>query len=162
MSVLVTGGAGYIGSHMVLELADAGESVVVIDNLSTGFKWAVAPQAELVVGDVGDDDLVRAVIRKRKVDAIIHFAGSIVVPESVADPLGYYLNNTVKSRALIESAVKTGVKHFIFSSTAAVYGNPQENPVSSTKAAYRFFATDRVEEADTLSGHSPRPANRPV
>lgn len=132
MSVLVTGGAGYIGSHMVLELVDAGESVIVVDNLSTGFKWAVAPQAELVVGDVGDDDLVRTVIRKRKVDAIIHFAGSIVVPESVADPLGYYLNNTVKSRALIESAVRTGVKHFIFSSTAAVYGNPEENPVSET------------------------------
>lgn len=132
MTVLVTGGAGYIGSHMVLELVDAGESVVVIDNLTTGFKWAVAPQAELVVGDVGDDDLVRAVISKRKIDAIIHFAGSIVVPDSVSDPLGYYLNNTVKSRALIESAVKTGVKNFIFSSTAAVYGNPQENPVSET------------------------------
>ena len=130
MSVLVTGGAGYIGSHMVLELVDAGERVVVVDNLSTGFKWAVAPQAELVVGDVGDDDLVRAVIRRHNVSAIIHFAGSIVVPESVSDPLGYYLNNTVKSRALIESAVKTGVKHFIFSSTAAVYGNPTENPVS--------------------------------
>jgi UDP-glucose 4-epimerase len=130
MSVLVTGGAGYIGSHMVLELVDAGERVVVVDNLSTGFKWAVAPQAELVVGDVGDDDLVRAVIRRHNVSAIIHFAGSIVVPESVSDPLGYYLNNTVKSRALIESAVKTGVNHFIFSSTAAVYGNPTENPVS--------------------------------
>ena len=130
MSVLVTGGAGYIGSHMVLELVDAGERVVVVENLSTGFKWAVAPQAELVVGDFGDDDLVRAVIRRHNVSAIIHFAGSIVVPESVSDPLGYYLNNTVKSRALIESAVKTGVKHFIFSSTAAVYGNPTENPVS--------------------------------
>lgn len=130
MAVLVTGGAGYIGSHMVLELVDAGEEVVVIDNLSTGFEWAVAKPARLVVGDVGDDDLVRAVIRKHNVASIIHFAGSIVVPESVVDPLGYYLNNTVKSRALIESAVKTGVKHFIFSSTAAVYGNPQENPVS--------------------------------
>lgn len=132
MSVLVTGGAGYIGSHMVLELVDAGEDVVVIDNLSTGFAWAVAKPAQLVVGDVGDDDLVRAVIRKHKVSSIIHFAGSIVVPESVADPLGYYLNNTVKSRSLIESAVKTGVKQFIFSSTAAVYGNPLENPVSET------------------------------
>jgi len=130
MSVLVTGGAGYIGSHMVLELLDAGEDVVVIDNLSTGFTWAVAKPAQLVVGDVADDDLVRAVIRKHNVSGIIHFAGSIVVPESVADPLGYYLNNTVKSRSLIESAVKTGVKNFIFSSTAAVYGNPQENPVS--------------------------------
>ena len=130
MSVLVTGGAGYIGSHMVLELVDAGEEVVVLDNLSTGFAWAVAPEATLVIGDVGDEDLVKTVIRKHKVDAIIHFAGSIVVPESVADPLGYYLNNTVNSRALIAAAVATGVKTFIFSSTAAVYGNPKENPVS--------------------------------
>ena len=130
MSVLVTGGAGYIGSHMVLELLDAGEKVVVIDNLTTGFRWAVDPRATLVVGDVADDDLVRTVIRKHNVGAIIHFAGSIVVPESVADPLGYYHNNTAKSRSLMATAVATGVKHFIFSSTAAVYGNPKENPVS--------------------------------
>jgi UDP-glucose 4-epimerase len=130
MTVLVTGGAGYIGSHMVLELLDAGEKVVVIDNLSTGFRWAVPAGATLVVGDIGDQDLVRTVIKKHAVSAIIHFAGSIVVPESVADPLGYYHNNTVKSRALMEVAVATGVKHFIFSSTAAVYGNPKENPVS--------------------------------
>jgi UDP-glucose 4-epimerase len=130
MSVLVTGGAGYIGSHMVIELCDAGESVVVIDNLSTGFRWAVDRRAKLVVGDVADSALVADVIRTHDVDAIIHFAGSIVVPDSVADPLGYYLNNTVKSRALIAAAVETGVKHFIFSSTAAVYGNPAVNPVS--------------------------------
>ena len=130
MSVLVTGGAGYIGSHMVLELVDAGERVVVIDNLSTGFRWAVAPCATLVVGDVGNADLVKETIRKHAVTAIIHFAGSIVVPDSVADPLGYYLNNTVNSRGLIAAAVETGVKNFIFSSTAAVYGNPKENPVS--------------------------------
>ena len=130
MSVLVTGGAGYIGSHMVLELLDAGEKVVVIDNLSTGFRWAVAPGATLVVGDIADSDLVKAVIKAHGVKAIIHFAGSIVVPESVADPLGYYLNNTVKSRGLMAVAVETGVKQFIFSSTAAVYGNPTENPVS--------------------------------
>ena len=130
MSVLVTGGAGYIGSHMVLELVDAGERVVVIDNLSTGFRWAVAPCATLVVGDVGNADLVKETIRKHAVTAIIHFAGSIVVPDSVADPLGYYLNNTVNSRELIAAAVETGVKNFIFSSTAAVYGNPKENPVS--------------------------------
>ena len=130
MSVLVTGGAGYIGSHMIVELLDAGEPVVVLDDLSTGFSWAVAPAAKLIVGDVGDHDLVKAIIRRHKVDAIIHFAGSIVVPESVADPLGYYLNNTVKSRALIQAAVETGLRHFIFSSTAAVYGNPAENPVS--------------------------------
>jgi len=132
MAVLVTGGAGFIGSHMVLALLDAGERVVVLDNLSTGFRWAVPSAATLVVGDVGDQDLVRTVIRKYGVKAIVHFAGSIVVPESVADPLGYYNNNTVKSRALMEAAVATGVKHFIFSSTAAVYGNPVENPVSET------------------------------
>ena len=98
MSVLVTGGAGYIGSHMVLELLDAGEAVVVLDNLSTGFGWAVGAGATLVVGDIGDTELVEQVIRANGVTAIIHFAGSIVVPESVSDPLGYYLNNTVKSR----------------------------------------------------------------
>lgn len=130
MTVLVTGGAGYIGSHMVWELLDHGEDVVVVDRLSTGFDWAVAGGAELVIGDIGDQKLVEQVIKRRSVDAIIHFAGSIVVPESVADPLGYYLNNTVKSRALIESAVRTGVKNFIFSSTAAVYGTPEESPVS--------------------------------
>ncbi|MGQ0673013.1 MAG: UDP-glucose 4-epimerase GalE [Hyphomicrobium sp.] len=129
MTVLVTGGAGYIGSHMVLELLDAGKRVVVLDNLSTGFRWAVPPQATLVVGDVGDSDLARTVVRKYGITAIIHFAGSIVVPESVADPLGYYHNNTVKSRSLIEVAVETGVKRFIFSSTAAVYGNPASVPV---------------------------------
>lgn len=134
MSVLVTGGAGYIGSHMVLELCDAGERVVVIDNLSTGFRWAVAPAAKLVVGDAGDMDLVKATIKAHDVTAIIHFAGSIVVPDSVADPLGYYENNTVKSRNLMAAAVACGVPHFIFSSTAAVYGNPKENPVSETAA----------------------------
>ena len=132
MSVLVTGGAGYIGSHMVLELVDAGENVVVIDNLSTGFRWAVAPAATLVVGDIADTDLVKKTIQANGVTAIIHFAGSIVVPESVADPLYYYSNNTAKSRGLIQCAVETGVKQFIFSSTAAVYGNPQENPVTET------------------------------
>lgn len=134
MSVLVTGGAGYIGSHMVLELLDAGEKVVVIDNLSTGYRWAVAPGAKLVVADIADTGVVRETIRDHGVTAIIHFAGSIVVPESVADPLGYYLNNTVKSRGLIAAAVETGVKNFIFSSTAAVYGNPKENPVTETAA----------------------------
>ncbi|RWI88960.1 UDP-glucose 4-epimerase GalE [Mesorhizobium sp.] len=129
MTVLVTGGAGYIGSHMVWELLDAGESVVVLDRLSTGFEWAVAPEAKLVVGDVADRDLVGRIIRENKVDAIIHFAGSIVVPESVADPLGYYENNTCKTRALIETAVREGVPHFIFSSTAAVYGGAGLEPV---------------------------------
>ena len=129
MTVLVTGGAGYIGSHMVYTLLDAGERVVVLDNLTTGFDWAVAPGVQLVVGDVGDQALVAQTIAEHGIDAIIHFAGSIVVPESVVDPLGYYRNNTVNSRALIECAVKGGVRNFIFSSTAAVYGNPARVPV---------------------------------
>jgi UDP-glucose 4-epimerase len=129
MTVMVTGGAGYIGSHMVLALLDAGEDVVVVDNLSTGFSWVLPPEVPLVVGDMGDQDLVGKAIREHGVEAIAHFAAKIVVPESVADPLGYYLNNTVKSRALIEAAVKNGVNHFIFSSTAAVYGEPATIPV---------------------------------
>lgn len=159
MSILVTGGAGYIGSHMVLELLDAGEKVVVIDNLSTGFRWAVAAGATLVVGDIADTELVKATLRKHGVTAIIHFAGSIVVPESVADPLGYYLNNTVKSRALIAAAVETGVKNFIFSSTAAVYGNPKENPVaeSATPAPMSPYGMSKLMTefmlADTAAAH---------
>lgn len=130
MAVLVTGGAGYIGSHMVWALLDQGEEVVVLDRLSTGFDWAVAGAATLVVGDIADQNLIRETIRKHEVDAIIHFAGSIIVPESVADPLGYYLNNTAKSRDLIEVAIRSGVKNFIFSSTAAVYGSPETFPVT--------------------------------
>ena len=129
MTVLVTGGAGYIGSHMVHALLDAGERVVVLDNLSTGFDWAVAAAAPLVVGGSGDQTLVGSIIRDHDVDAVIHFAASVVVPDSVRDPLGYYRNNTVNSRALIECAIEHGVRHFIFSSTAAVYGNPVEIPV---------------------------------
>ena len=132
MSILVTGGCGYIGSHMVYELTDAGHEVVVLDNLSTGFKWALPLQAKLVVGDIGDIELAQSVIARHGVTAIIHFAGSVVVPDSVADPLGYYLNNTVRSRALMEAAVKSGVKQFIFSSTAAVYGMAKEMPVRET------------------------------
>jgi len=130
MSVLVTGGAGYIGSHMVLQLLDAGEDVVVLDNLSTGFRWAVPDAAKLVVGDIADQALVSKTVRANAVDSIIHFAGSIVVPDSVSDPLGYYDNNTVKTRSLIESAVELKVPNFIFSSTAAVYGMPDVNPVT--------------------------------
>jgi UDP-glucose 4-epimerase len=129
MTVLVTGGAGYIGSHMVHALVDAGERVVVLDNLTTGFDWALAPGASLVVGDAGDQARVAALIAEHGVDAVIHFAASIVVPDSVRDPLGYYRNNTANSRALIETAIKEGVRHFIFSSTAAVYGNPARVPV---------------------------------
>jgi UDP-glucose 4-epimerase len=132
MWVLVRGGAGYIGSHMVLALADAGETAVVIDNLTTGYWWAVAPEAKLVEGDIGDEVLLARLMAEYKFDAVVHFAGSIVVPDSVADPLGYYLNNTVKSRSLIECAVKAGIPRFIFSSTAAVYGNPGGQPVFET------------------------------
>jgi UDP-glucose 4-epimerase len=128
-TVLVTGGAGYIGSHAVLALLDAGWKVVVVDNLVTGFDWAVDPRASLVVANIADDDKVRATIREHGVIAIMHFAGSVVVPESVTDPLKYYRNNTAASRALIESAVAEGVKHFIFSSTAATYGIPERVPV---------------------------------
>jgi UDP-glucose 4-epimerase len=134
MTILVTGGAGYIGSHMVHALLDAGESVVVLDNLSTGFDWAVPKEAPLVVGESGDQSLVASLIARHGVDAIIHFAASIVVPDSVADPLGYYRNNTVNSRALIETAIKSGVRQFIFSSTAAVYGNPARIPAGEDDA----------------------------
>src|SRR5271170_1948401 len=130
MTILVTGGAGYIGSHMVLALVEAGERVVVLDDLTTGFAWAVAKGVPLVVGDTGDQPLVSRLIAEHGVTEIIHFAASIVVPDSVRDPLGYYRNNTANSRALIECAANNGVRHFIFSSTAAVYGNPAEIPVS--------------------------------
>jgi UDP-glucose 4-epimerase len=130
MSTLVTGGAGYIGSHMVHELVDAGERVVVLDNLSTGFDWAVAKAAPLIVGDSGDQNLVGQIIREHSIDSIIHFAASAIVPDSVKDPLGYYKNNTVNSRALIETADNVGVRQFIFSSTCAVYGNPTQVPVT--------------------------------
>ncbi|MCP1559152.1 UNVERIFIED_ORG: UDP-glucose 4-epimerase [Methylobacterium sp. SuP10 SLI 274] len=133
MAVLVTGGAGYIGSHMVLALVDAGhEEVVVLDDLSTGYDWVLPPEVRLVVGDVADQALVTETILRHQIDTVAHFAAKIVVPESVADPLGYYLANTVKTRALIETAVRTNVKHFIFSSTAAVYGEPEIVPVPET------------------------------
>jgi UDP-glucose 4-epimerase len=125
MAVLVTGGGGYIGSHMVWALLDAGEQVVVIDRLSTGFRWAIAPEARFYEGDIADTVLMRRIFSENEIDSIIHFAGSIVVPESVADPLGYYENNTVKSRSLIASAVEAGIPYFVFSSTAAVYGTPE-------------------------------------
>ena len=130
MTILVTGGAGYIGSHMVHALIDAHERVVVLDNLSTGFRAALPKAAPLIVGDVGDPEVLAALFDTHEVEAIVHFAGSIVVPDSVRDPLLYYRNNTVASRTLLDAAVEEGVKLFIFSSTAAVYGNPERIPVS--------------------------------
>ena len=132
MAVLVTGGAGYIGSHMVLNLTDAVEQDVVLDNLVTGIDWAIDGRAIHEPGNAGDIELVRALIDKYGISEIVHFAGSIVVPESVIDPLKYYGNNTATSRNLIEAAVKGGVKHFIFSSTAAVYGMTGLAPVVET------------------------------
>jgi UDP-glucose 4-epimerase len=129
-TILVTGGAGYIGSHAVLALLDAGWDVVVVDNLTTGFDWAVDSRATLLIGNIDDDALVRGAMIEHGVTGVMHFAGSIVVPESVVDPLKYYRNNTVASRSLIESAVACGVKHFIFSSTAALYGMAEHSPVA--------------------------------
>ncbi|RIK99825.1 MAG: UDP-glucose 4-epimerase GalE [Proteobacteria bacterium] len=129
MAILVTGGAGYIGSHTVLALHEAGEAVVVLDNLATGFAAFVPEGVPLVTGDVADEALVERTIDTHGIDAIIHFAGSVVVPDSLADPLGYYRNNTMAARNLIAVAVRRGIDRFIFSSTAAVYGNPEHMPV---------------------------------
>jgi UDP-glucose 4-epimerase len=122
-SILVTGGAGYIGSHVVQQLVERGERVVVLDNLSTGFRDAVR-DAELVVGDVGDSDVVRRTIAANGVDTVMHFAAHTVVPESVSNPLKYYGNNTCATRSLLASCIASGIAHFVFSSTAAVYGMP--------------------------------------
>ncbi len=130
MSVLVTGGAGYIGSHMVHALIDRGEHPVVIDNLCTGVRGLVAEGATFVEGDVADQKAMQALIQDLAVDAVIHFAGSVVVPESVENPLFYYANNTAASRTLIHACVAEGVQNFVFSSTAAVYGTPETMPVS--------------------------------
>ncbi len=134
MTILVTGGAGYIGSHMVHELVDAGEPAVVLDNLSTGFRFLIPSTVPFVAGSTGDRELVAKTIQRYGVDAIIHFAASIVVPDSVRDPLGYYRNNTMNTCALLEAAAETGVKRIIFSSTAAVYGNPTDVPVREDAA----------------------------
>jgi len=159
VTVLVTGGAGYIGSHMVHALVDAGRRVVVLDDLSTGFRWALPRQARLIVGDIGDQMLVEKLIAEHEVTAILHFAGSIVVPESIRDPLGYYLNNTVKTRAVLAAAVTAGVGRFVFSSTAAVYGTPAVCPVTEdapTLPLNPYGASKLMSErmlADTAAAH---------
>ncbi|SFM50474.1 UDP-galactose 4-epimerase [Ectothiorhodospira mobilis] len=123
--ILVTGGAGYIGAHVALMLAEAGERVVVLDDLSTGFAAAVH-QGELIIGDVADSRLVRGLLQAHDVDTVMHFAARTVVPESVSDPLGYYHNNTCGTRSLLQCCAQAGVKHLVFSSTAAVYGIPED------------------------------------
>jgi UDP-glucose 4-epimerase len=133
MTTLVTGGAGYIGSHTIYALLERGDKVVVLDNLSTGVKAQVGSSAAFVQGDVADGALVKKTIADHGVDSVIHFAGSIVVPDSVADPLGYYENNVVKSRALIASCVEADVKHFLFSSTATVYAEDARQPLAETE-----------------------------
>ena len=134
MTILVTGGAGYIGSHMVHELVDAGEPAVVLDNLSTGFRFLLPNSVPFVSGSTGDRDLVGQTIERYGVTAIIHFAASIVVPDSVSDPLGYYRNNTMNTCTLLDAAIKSGVRQIIFSSTAAVYGNAEHTPVREDAA----------------------------
>ena len=129
LPVLVTGGAGYIGSHAVLALTDAGWPVTVIDNLTTGFRWAVPEDVPFYQGDIADPALLAKICSEQGIRAVMHFAGSIIVPESVENPLKYYENNTAKSRALIAAAVAAGVPHMIFSSTAATYGIPAVSPV---------------------------------
>jgi len=159
MTVLVTGGAGYIGSHMVHALADAGESVVVIDNLSTGFSAFVPEGVPLFIGDAADENLVEGVIAAHGIESIIHFAGSVVVPESMRDPLAYYRNNTMTTRSLLNVAVKCGVNRFIFSSTAAVYGNPDQVPVpehAPTRPLSPYGTSKLMTEImlhDTASAH---------
>lgn len=129
MTVLITGGAGYIGSHMVRCLLDAGETPLVVDNLVTGFDWLVPEGVPFIQADVGDVARMEQILKEHAVEAVIHFAGSVVLPESVSNPLKYYRNNTAVSRNVIEACVNAGVDKFIFSSTAAVYGDPDEVPV---------------------------------
>ena len=159
MSVLVTGGAGYIGSHTVQALVEAGESVVVIDNLSTGFSQFLPQGVPLFIGDAGDEDLVEGVISAHRVESVIHFAGSVVVPESMRDPLAYYRNNTMTTRSLLNATVRSGVGRFIFSSTAAVYGNPDQVPVpesAPTRPLSPYGSSKLMAEImlhDTASAH---------
>src|SRR5271169_2036152 len=153
MTVLVTGGAGYIGSHMVYDLADAGERVVVLDNLSTGFDWAIRKGVPLVVGDTGDQNLVGQILREHEVQSIIHFAASAVVPDSVKDPLGYYKNNTVNSRALIETAVKNGVSSSSFRQQVPVTEEALAAPISPYGSS-KLMTEIMLRDAGTAHGLS--------
>jgi UDP-glucose 4-epimerase len=160
MAILITGGAGYIGSHMVYGLADRGEQPVVIDDFSSGFEWAIPSGVSVFVGDVGDHRRVASLIAKYGISEIIHFAASVVVPESVAEPLRYYRNNTANSRSLFEIAIRSGVRRFILSSTAAVYGNPPANPVTeetpiapiSPYGSSKFMAETMLRDAARAHG----------
>lgn len=157
--VLVTGGAGYIGSHAVLALVDAGWPVAVIDNLSTGFTFAIPDGVPLYEGDIEDGALLARIFAEQGTQAIMHFAGSIIVPESVENPLKYYHNNTGKSRALVSAAVAAEVPHFIFSSTAATYGMPETSPITEDipKAPINPYGTSKLMTeqmlADTAAAH---------
>lgn len=159
LPVLVTGGAGYIGSHAVLALADAGWPVVVIDNLTTGFRSAVPEGVPFHEGDIEDSALMGRIFAEHGIRAVMHFAGSVVVPESVVDPLKYYHNNTAKSRTLIAAAVAAGLPHFIFSSTAATYGLPEVSPVTedSPRAPINPYGMSKLMTeamlADTARAH---------
>ena len=158
-SILITGGAGYIGSHVVRMLTDSGRPVVVLDNLSTGFADAVLG-AELIVGNTGDPALVDEILNKHSVDTVMHFAAHTIVPESVSNPLKYYGNNTCSTRSLLECCARAGVKHFVFSSTAAVYGIPDDsycsedspldpiNPYGSSKLMSEMMLRDLAAASD--------------
>src|SRR5512138_2736284 len=145
MSILVTGGAGYIGSHVVRQLRERNETVVVLDNLSTGFRSAILG-APLVVGDTGDRELVTDVLREHRIETVMHFAAHTIVPESVSNPLKYYGNNTCSTRNLLQCCQEAGVKHFVFSSTAAVYGIPRGGAASedSPTAPINPYGTSKL------------------
>jgi UDP-glucose 4-epimerase len=134
MKILVTGGAGYIGSHCCHQLVEAGHEISVLDNLYSGFKWAIPSQAVFFEGEIADQELVKRIIKERSIEAVMHFAAHIEVPESITNPLKYYRNNLCGSQSLIQSVYESGVKKFIFSSTAAVYGNAETAQVSETSS----------------------------